>query len=176
LVISSGLYGGRKVNAPKSQKTRPMSDKVRTALFNALGDLDGQIVLDAYSGSGAVGIEALSHKAASVVMIEPAEDALKTIKRNLNELGIGWGYMVQKTTIENWLAHNNEPAFDVIIADPPYDQLKPEVMEQLALRLIDKGLMVVSHTSRLSVPVIENTKLVKSKKYGDSTLSFYRRA
>src|SRR4051812_35455574 len=119
--IATGIYGGRVITAPKSAGTRPMTDKVRTALFDILGPLDGKTVLDAYAGSGAIGFEALSRGAARVTAIEMATGAVKTLQANQAYLGLGIEYGLVRSKVEAWLARpqTQSERFDLIIADPP---------------------------------------------------------
>lgn len=168
--------------APKTTGTRPMSDKVRAALFTIIGEVDGAIVLDAYAGSGAVGFEALSRGAARVVAVESTRTAGVAIKANQKALGLTWGYELYQTTVEAWLARwttraAEMPAFDLIVADPPYDRLRPDVLGKLGSLLAPAdGILVVSHGSRLEPPKLARLALINSKTYGDSALSFYKPA
>jgi 16S rRNA (guanine966-N2)-methyltransferase len=179
--ITTGTLGGRTVTAPKAAGTRPMADKVRAALFNVIGDVSGAIVLDAYAGSGAVGFEAVSRGALRVVAVEGARQPIMAIKANQEALDLTWGYELHQSTIETWLARwvarpTEMPAFDLIVADPPYDRLRPDVLEKLGSLLLSDGILVVSHSSRLEPPELTRLTLIDHKTYGDSTLSFYKPA
>jgi 16S rRNA (guanine966-N2)-methyltransferase len=171
--IVSGIYGGRTLVSPKTRDTRPMTDKVRAALFDAVGDIGGAIVLDAYAGSGAVGIEALSRGASQVVFIDKKPDL---IRMNLSKLDISWGSIIAGISVEAWLARSLEvQSFDLIVADPPYDQLREDVIEKLGQMLGQDGVLVLSQSSKLSKPELEGLELYKSHDYGDSSLSFYKK-
>ncbi|HUC20344.1 MAG TPA: 16S rRNA (guanine(966)-N(2))-methyltransferase RsmD [Candidatus Polarisedimenticolaceae bacterium] len=172
--IVAGTYGGRSIIAPKSSGTRPMTDKVRAALFDSLGDLQDVSVLDAYAGSGAVGFEAFSRGAGNVEAIEQAWAAVKVIKANQAALGIDWGYALHQVTVESWLAHQTDKRFDIVIADPPYERIKVDVLEKLGRLLAPQGLLVVSHSSRVETPKLEGLTRISNKVYGDSTLSTYQ--
>jgi 16S rRNA (guanine966-N2)-methyltransferase len=174
--IVAGMYGGRIISAPKHPGTRPMTDKVRASLFDSLGVIKGSTLLDAYAGSGAIGFEALSRGAENVQAIEHARDAIKTIKKNQEILGIDWGYSLHQMTVEVWLAHGQDQQFDVIVADPPYEHMKDDVLDKLGRLLATDGIMVVSHSSRLEPPKLEGLVQVGSRSYGDSMLSSYHRA
>lgn len=179
MVVIAGKYGGRTLQQPKSEKTRPMSHKVRGALFDSFGPegFNGVRVLDAYAGSGALGIEALSRGALYVDAIEAGMPALAAITANQTALGLNFELAVHGQTVEGWLAANqNKVAYDIILADPPYAQLKPEVLEQLSARLAADGVMVLSHSSKVTAPVLEGCSLRRTKRYGDSSLSWYHRA
>ena len=177
--ITTGSLGGRTVAAPKTTATRPMADKVRAALFDTLGDVSGAIVLDAYAGSGAVGFEALSRGAARVVAIESARQPAATITANQATFDLTWGYELHQTTVETWLARWLRPpaepsAFNLIVADPPYDHLRVNVLEKLGSLLKTDGILVVSHSSRRDVPELDNLICTDTRIYGDTALSFYK--
>lgn len=176
LRIASGSLGGRLVQQPPERVTRPLSDKVRQALFNVLGPLEGAVVLDAYAGSGVAGFEAASRGAAMVEAIESNPRAARVTEANARELGLDFGYVLNVMTVETWLASPSQqpPAsrYGVIIADPPYAKLDEEVLERLGGFLKPGGVMAVSHSSKRRV-VLQNLKLVQNKLYGDSALSFF---
>ncbi|HEX7259794.1 MAG TPA: 16S rRNA (guanine(966)-N(2))-methyltransferase RsmD, partial [Candidatus Saccharimonadia bacterium] len=143
--IVGGVYGGRSLTAPKGNGTRPMTDKVRAALFDSLGAISGASVLDVYAGSGAVGFEALSRGAGNVQAIEHARSAIQAIQANQSALDLTWGYALHQKKVEAWLAHRSNEVFDIVIADPPYEYLKTDVLEKLGILLKPQGIMVVSH-------------------------------
>jgi 16S rRNA (guanine966-N2)-methyltransferase len=174
--ILAGKFKGRVLRQPKDRRVRPMADKVRAALFNILGDIDGLTVLDAYAGSGAVGFEALSRGAALVEAVELASPVARVIEQNAIDLEVGDSYRLWSLPIERFLVNPELKAtFDVIIADPPYAQLDSTLLDLLAKLLQPNGLLVVSHSSRKAPPALESLELIQSKVYGDSALSFYRR-
>ena len=116
--VISGSLGGRLFDAPTSRRTHPMSDKVRGSIFTTLGDLSGMSICDAYSGSGALAIEAISRNAKSAVAIEADPRVAKLIGANLKALGISAKVKLIANKIETWLAYS-EDHFNVILADPP---------------------------------------------------------
>ena len=87
--IISGTLKGHTFDSPKGFQTHPMGDKIRTALFNTLGDIKGLTVLDAFSGSGALSFEALSRGAESAVALELDKEAYKVIRANAEKLAVG---------------------------------------------------------------------------------------
>lgn len=178
LRLTSGRLGGRYIQQPPEKITRPMTDKVRQALFNIVGPLDNGVVLDAFAGSGAVGFEAASRGAAMVEAIEANPKAARVIEANARELGLTFGYVLNVMTVETWLAAppQQTPAgrYDLITADPPYAKLDDEVLGRLGQFLKPSGVLAVSHSSKLISPVLENLNLVQNKVYGDSALSFYK--
>ncbi|HVQ44670.1 MAG TPA: RsmD family RNA methyltransferase [Candidatus Saccharimonadia bacterium] len=175
--ILAGSLGGRFIAQPPSRSVRPLSEKVRGALFDIVGDITGFTVLDAYAGSGAAGFEATSRGATLVDAIEANARVARTIQSNAAALGLDWGYVLHQLTVETWLAspaqQPSAPRYGLIIADPPYAQLDPDVIARLAAYLASGGILALSHSSKLTSPSIEPLRLVKSKTYGDTALSFY---
>ncbi len=173
--IVAGQYGGRVVQAPKTSETRPMSDKVRAALFDILGPIDNFVVLDAYAGSGAVGLEALSRGAQRVFAVESGKKAINTIKSNVENLEASFSYELIAQKVESWLAKPKDQSFDLIIVDPPYDSIDVGVLENLGL-LLNKGrLLVLKNPRGFNDPEILGLDLVDTRDYGDQKLAFYRK-
>jgi 16S rRNA (guanine966-N2)-methyltransferase len=178
--ILAGDYKGHPFAWPKTTSVRPLSEKVRAAIFDVIGPVGGLTILDAYAGSGAAGFEAASRGAVLVEAIEANERVAKLISQIAVTLGLDWGYMLYRMTVETWLASPAQlPAterYGVIIADPPYAKLDKEVLERLVPYLAPTGVLVLSHSSKLEPPALENAKLVQHKTYGDTSLSFYHSA
>ena len=102
--IIAGEFGGRFVQTPPGSTTHPMGERVRSAMFNSLGEtVRGARVLDAFAGSGAIGLEALSRGAESVVLVERSRAAQCVIAENISNLGVDEKSIVIKTTVSNWL-------------------------------------------------------------------------
>ena len=166
--ITSGAYKGQVVTTPGG-KTHPMGERERIALFNMTLDyIPGSRVLDAYAGSGALGIEALSRGASQVEFLEKSPTAAKTIRANLKKIGI-------KARVVSGDASNftSSEGFDVIIADPPYDSFDLEGVEYLSGFLKSGGVLVLSHPGE--IPEILGLTLEKSRSYAGAKLSIYRR-
>lgn len=123
--IVAGAAGGRRLAVPP-HGTRPTTDRVREAIFNVLAsrlDFDGMRVLDLYAGSGALGLEALSRGAASVMFVDSDRRAAEVIARNIDTVGLP-GATVRRGSVETVFAAGTSPAdspFDLVLADPPYD-------------------------------------------------------
>ena len=118
--IVAGRAGGRRLKVPP-QGTRPTSERVREALFNALesaGELRDARVLDLYAGSGALGLEALSRGAADALFVESDRRAVQVLRTNV--AGLGLGGAVRLGTVDGVLAQQAEKPFDLVLADPPY--------------------------------------------------------
>ena len=176
--IVAGELGGRIIAQPKSRSVRPMSEKVRAAIFDVIGSVEGYAVLDAYAGSGAAGFEALSRGALLVEGIENNTQVARTVQANEKELDLGFSYILHTVSLETWLASPAQqppsPRYDLIIADPPYMRLEEDLLDKLGLYLNPNGILVLSHAGKLASPVLQSVSLKQHKVYGDSALSFYQ--
>lgn len=173
--VISGTLGGRHFDAPSSNRVHPMSDKVRGSIFSALGDLTGLRVCDAYSGSCALAIEAVSRGAESAIAIESTHLVAQTIKTNLISLGISEKVKVIANKVDTWLAYSSD-TFDVIFADPPYDNL-PQIktLNMLAFKMKKSGILVLSWSGRDKLPQIDTLTQLKSKSFNDAQVGYYRK-
>lgn len=152
-----------------------MSDKVKGALFNALGDLDGLTVLDAFAGSGALSYEAVSRGALSVLAIDNDKSAQRTIGENIQALRLAGRVRLIKAGCVAWSTNNPERQFDIVLADPPYDKLQRNTLVQLTGHVREDGLFVLSYPGSQEAPQYKSLSLVAHKRYGDACLLFYRR-
>jgi 16S rRNA (guanine966-N2)-methyltransferase len=175
--IIAGKLGGLEFDSPHGRRTRPMSDKVRGALFNILGDLDGLSVLDAFGGSGALSLEAVSRGAAKVVTIERDGTAFDVIEKNIQALKLDKSIHATRANAAGWSQRNIEkPKYDVLLLDPPYDELQASLLEKLINRhLKPGGLAALSYPGHEDIPDFYKTEVVHAKKYGDIQLVFYRK-
>lgn len=165
--ITSGKYKGRKIITP-GDGTHPMGERERLALFNAIFDyLLGAKVLDAYAGSGALGIEALSRGAKEVTFVEKSPRAARVIRQNLASLSLTGEVLTEAVR-----DYKGERIFDVILVDPPYDNFKVEEVSSLARFLKNDGILVLSHPGE--APTIEGLKLVKSSHYAAAGIAIYK--
>ncbi len=176
--IIAGQLKGRGITQPKSRSVRPMSEKVRAAIFDVIGSVVGYTVLDAYAGSGAAGFEAISRGAILTEGIENNAQVARTIQANEKELDLGFSYVLHTVSLETWLASPAQqppvPRYDLIIADPPYMRLEEDLLEKLGCYLNPQGILVVSHAGKVSSPMLQSVSLKQHKVYGDSALSFYQ--
>ncbi len=178
LRIISGKYRSRKLKEVKSDKTRPTTDKNKESLFNSLGQYFnlGQM-LDLFSGSGSLGIEALSRGMGKVVFVEMGKDAYRIIKDNLSSLGIqSKSYELHKTDVFQYLQSTNS-SFALIIADPPYALGRyGELMAIISSRqlLNDNGIIVMeSDKSEILPEASGNIVKYKEKVLGNTKFTFY---
>lgn len=171
--IIAGRLGGRTFDSPHSFKTHPMSDKIRGALFNILGDIEGLTVLDAFAGSGAVGLEALSRGAEMATLIDNDRAAQKAIESNIKTLRLGRAAHLIKASTNAWLQTNPEARFDIVVCDPPYNEPQPNLIARLTSCLAEDGIFVLSWPGGEEIPVFENVKKVAHRTYGDAQLVFF---
>lgn len=174
--IVAGKYGGRTIVTPKGHHTHPMSEKMRGAMFNMLGDIEDLTVLDAYAGSGAVAIEALSRGAKHAYAIDIDVHATGVINQNIKALGLNKEEIkVIRANSAKWSEGNYTTNFNLVICDPPYDDIKLSQLEKLTQNVKKDGLFILSLPSSYPRPIYEGFKLELDRHYGDGSLVFYRK-
>jgi 16S rRNA (guanine966-N2)-methyltransferase len=174
--IIAGNLKGRELKTPQGRKTHPMSDKVRGALFNVLGDVDGLTFLDAFAGSGALAFEAVSRGAKSVVAIDKDRAAHGAIARNIGALKLQDKVHAVQANAGGWSIHNMEKKFDIVILAPPYKNLQETLLKTLAKRHVNKnGILILDWPGKKPAPDFDGFNVVASKDYGDAQLVFYRK-
>lgn len=173
--VVAGSARGRRISAPPGTDTRPTTDRVREAMFNALGSLgavEGAVVADLYAGSGALGIEALSRGAASTHFVESDRRAAAVIEANLADLGLDDRGVVVRRPVDAALADLPTP-LDLVLADPPYAfEAWDDLLAALVPRLAADGLVVVE--SDRSVPLPGGWEKVRERTYGGTVVLFAR--
>jgi len=173
--VIAGSLGGQQFNAPEGRKTHPMSEKMRGALFGVLGDINGLTVLDAFAGSGGLSIEAVSRGASNVVALEQDTPAFKVIMSNLNELNLSEQTKAIRVNAKSWSNNNVDKTFDIVICDPPYDDIRPDILEKLIRHLKQDGIFVLSWPGKEKPREFDSLTIVKNSNYGDSQLVFYKK-
>ncbi|HSW37249.1 MAG TPA: RsmD family RNA methyltransferase [Candidatus Saccharimonadales bacterium] len=172
--IIAGRLKGRIFSSPSGQRTHPMSDKIRGALFNALGDIAGLTVLDPFAGSGALSFEAISRGAKSALAIDSDPAAQRAIAENMRALGLADAVKLINANANAWLKTSSE-TFDLVLCDPPYDSLQQDLLEKLAERAKIGGLIIYSLPPKANFALPTNYQPLSTKSYGDAQLVFYRR-
>ena len=170
--IIAGERRGATIAAPPGLSTRPTGDRVREAAFNLIGPVDGASVLDLFAGSGALGLEALSRRAASVTFVESDRAACRVISDNLAKLQLTGARVVCADAV--WTLRQEARTYDLVLVDPPYDQwqgLQPKLAAQLARVLAPSGLLVVETGARTQpeLPLALRT----SRRYGSARLTLF---
>lgn len=174
--LISGEFGGRILDAPPGRRMHPMGERVRNALFNSLGgEVHGARVLDAFSGTGAVGLEALSRGAGHVTFIERDRLLQKILAGNIERLGAADRTTLIRTSVTNWLDTSHPEPFDIILADPPYHDPQFSTVARLFHLLKPGALMVLSHPGKGEVPTKTGVVVVDNRSYGNAVLTSYRR-
>jgi len=152
-----------------------MSEKMRGALFSALGDLDGLRILDAFAGSGALGFEAISRGADFVQFIETDPKAYQVCLENSVSLGIADRCSITKAYAGSWSTRHQDELFDVVLIDPPYDNLPFRDLKRMSRHVKEGGLLVLSWPSKADWYPFEGLELLQSRPHGDGTLHFYKK-
>lgn len=175
LRVIAGALGGRFFESPETTTTHPMGERVRGALFNSLGDITGQTVLEPFAGSGALSFEALSRGAKSALLLERDKRAQATIARNIVSLGLTDKVRLIKANCRMWSQNNPGAQFDLLLVDPPYHDMQLSTVTLLIRHLKPNGLMVLSYQGRGSAPTVNGVVVVDARLYGDAALAFYRK-
>ncbi len=176
--IIAGRFRGRKLKAPRGLVTRPVLAMVREALFNVMGDMDGLRVLDLYAGTGAVGIEALSRGAISLVLIESGYKQCRIIRENLDMVGKD-AVVIQSDVLKALEKLQKEGnTFDFIFADPPYEKgmAQKTVISVFDRKLLSgSGVMAVTvrYDEKLSMEK-DNCEIIFDRRYGNTRLVLYK--
>ena len=169
--VVAGSARGRTIDAPPGKATRPTSDRVRESIFNSLGSMDAVVdatVLDLFAGSGAMGIEALSRGARSVVFVESDRGALRTIEANLARCGFTGNATVVATSVERYLERGSSSA-DLALADPPYAYDGwPELLD-----VLDAGTVVIESDRAVEIP--DRFDVMRERAYGSTVVQIATR-
>ena len=174
--IIAGTNKGRTLKAPKWDGLRPTSDKLRETLFNILQTrVSGARVLDVFSGTGAVALEALSRGAAGVTCVESDRRAAALIAENAALCRDTDRCVIIRDVVERaLLTPLRGGPFDIIVLDPPYDysDLESAVANAATQRAAD-GIVILEHAARVIPPQPDGITLTRTVTSGDSALSFY---
>lgn len=178
--VISGKARGLKLNTPKNEDVRPTTDRVKESLFNIINGyiIDGEI-LDLFAGTGSLGIECLSRGANKCVFVDVSKTSIDIVKSNIKKARVEDNAEIlnidYKSAIDK--VKNKTYKFDIIFMDPPYyenmfiDALKKIDGSDI---LKDDGIIVVEHDTKQEFPEsIGNLIKDRSKKYGNTTLTFY---
>ena len=177
--VIAGSAGGIQLEVPK-RGVRPTMDRVKAAIFSSLGDkIIGEKILDLFAGSGALGIEALSRGAASVLFVEQDRQSISAIEKNLAKTNLKG--RVRPEEVFEFLRHSSPTeTFGVIFADPPYENTKSgerftekllvnEVLPQL---LESGGIFVLEKQPDENLPEAKFWRVVRRKTYGATEVLF----
>ncbi len=177
--VIAGKAGGLKLKTPKGFSTRPTVDRVKESVFNILNPyIEGSTVLDLFSGTGALGIEALSRGADSAVFVDSDKTCCGIIRENLSHTGFNEKGTVYRRKVYGAIRELGlkQCSFDIIFMDPPY--LKNFIQETIHLLvkndiIKDKGIIVVEH--HRDEPISETTgdlRITRTQTYGETNVTF----
>ena len=189
--ITAGKYKGQKITAPDENITRPTLSKVRMSVFNTLQamiDFEGASFLDMFSGSGIMGLEALSRGFSKVVMIEKNRKVYNIIKSNIkkyekdNDIRLIFGDSLksnefllsfrhsERSEESQYLTSQNDRRFNIVYIDPPYFSGIYEQSLDVASKVC-KGIIILEHVVELDLTAYD---VLKQKKYGDKYITFIK--
>ena len=174
--ITGGNLRSRKLGSPRGFTVRPTPGRVKESLFAILQTrIEGARFLDLFSGTGAIGFEAASRGAASVVCVEGHRETAEAITEAAAALGVEGVVAVVGAPVDRAL-YRLEPAFDLVYADPPYADGIPMQMFRLLLErrlLAPDALVIYEHSARMILPEIPGYRSVREEVYGDVALAFF---
>lgn len=176
--ITTGQYKNRSISMPSN--IRPTQDKVRKALFDILGDIEGLSFLELFAGSGAIGFEAVSRGAVDLTLVEHNRDCLLAIKKNIESFKPKSCNLYSRQASETIRdLHKDKRRFDIIFLDPPYYlDLAKKTLQTLSAYdiLAPSGFIIVQHFKKDILPeTLGVLSLFRQSRYGDTVLSFYRK-
>jgi 16S rRNA (guanine966-N2)-methyltransferase len=177
--IIGGRFKGRKLHTFSGSAIRPTSDRMREAIFNILSkQVQGAVVLDLFSGSGALGIEAMSRGARSVLFIDKDRRSISLIEKNIESC-----HLRNQTRVMRWDVANNlkclkqlQACFTLVFMDPPYEQslIQPTLTHlHESGALLPSASVVIEHSAHESVPrEMLPFKFADERKYGKNLVTF----
>ena len=177
--IIGGRLGGRRLTSFKADHIRPTSDRVKESLFNIIGQtLEGQRVLDLFSGTGNLAIESLSRGADYIEAVEKHPKSLGIIRKNLEELDIVKSIKLVKSDVYSYLKKYRGEPFDLVLVDPPFTEaLADSVMEEISRsRVWQMGSLIVieSSTQEKIGDSYYELVCVDRRSFGDKILSIFK--
>jgi len=181
--IISGKFRGKRLHGPRGAELRPTSDRLKETLFNILGPgIQGAVVLDAFAGTGAIGLEALSRGAQAIVFIESDREAVRLIRQNLQWCGVTSGYQILEEDVFTSLRALARSGFkaDIAFLDPPY---RWGPYRDLLATLFQTGIasaetrVILEHHWKTALPDSDpGFSCIRTVCQSDKCLSFYSKA
>ena len=172
--IISGKYKGKKLEGFNIDGTRPTMDRVKESLFGSIQNyVKDSVVLDLFAGSGSLGIEALSNGAKTCYFCDNSNEALKVLKKNLNN--IDNTFILNKDYEEVLkILKNKNIKFDIIFIDPPYklNLINNSINKILEYDLLNKNGLIICEYEHEEIKC--NLELIKEKKYGTTYVKIYK--
>ena len=169
MIITAGIYKGRKIESPDEKITRPTLSKVRMGVFNTLysiiGDFEGKTFLDVFGGSGIMGLEALSRGFSRVKVFEKNPKVAQILKKNYQTVGLKPDLTIGDSTK---LILKTDEIFDVVYIDPPY---MSGIYEDI-LSKVQGGIIIAEHSEAIE---IDGYEVLQQKNYGGKMVSFLKK-
>lgn len=168
--VIAGELGGRRLISPPDESVRPTADRAREALFSILGDLAGLEVLDLFSGTGALAIEALSRGAASATLVDVD---VRPAEANVEALGLGDRVRLLRRDALDFL-REGDSRYQLVLCDPPYRlavDFEPDLQNLVPARIADGGTLVIESGARNFRPLeFEGLELKRQRRYGNALM------
>ena len=176
--IIAGRWRGRRLRTLPGEAVRPTPDRVKQSLFDVLRDIvPDSRVLDLYAGTGNVGLEALSRGARHLVSVERSQDALAVMRHNVALLGCAGQVEVVRAEAFGYLRGAGTGAFDLVFADPPYDDaVEDALLQRIAESLPIGAMWILQHTRRWQAPDRRGTLMrVRNLRFGATVVDCFVR-
>lgn len=172
--VIAGSAGGIPLVAPRTRGTRPITDRVKEALFAILGEqVVDAVVVDLYAGSGAIGIEALSRGAERATFVETARPALVALRTNLERTALRPSARVEASTVAHFLAQPTDEPWDLAFLDPPYEERAiVQPLRGLVPHLASDAVVVVKHFWRTELTDVDGLRRSRQRRFGETMLTF----
>lgn len=173
--VITGTARGKRLVTREGQDVRPTSDKVKESIFSIIHfDIEGSSVLDLFSGSGQLGIEALSRGAASATFVDMSAQSVEVTKQNLVSTGLMSKARVTNMSAVDFLK-GSKSTFDIALLDPPYHKgILAEVLPLLVTKMNENGIILCEHEDDLEMPgEVGNYIMKRDYSYGKIALSLY---
>ncbi|MBG15181.1 MAG: 16S rRNA (guanine(966)-N(2))-methyltransferase RsmD [Crocinitomicaceae bacterium] len=174
--IIGGKCKGRRLNAPKSIKARPTTDFAKESLFNILSNrttIEGKHILDLFAGIGSISFEFASRNAKSVLSIDQQINSIKFINIQAKQLGLKIN--AKKFDVFKFISLKNNNSYDIVFADPPYNNSKINSLPDLILNsslLNENGLLIIEHGSENEFT--QHPNLIDKRTYSRVNFSFFK--
>ena len=173
--IISGLLKNLRLKEPRAFFSKPMSERARSALLNTLQDVSGLRALDAYAATGAVGLELYSRGAKCVDFVERDGSVFEVLQENIQKADTErlHGY---KMSVSGFAGTFKDRRYDIVFADPPYNNINEDHLQLLTDLVEDDGLFIVSLPFEYDPVELEGFRILKEARYSRLSLRYYKRA
>lgn len=181
--IISGKARGTKLYTLEGENTRPTLDRVREAIFNIIQyEIPESVVLDLFSGSGAIGLEFASRGSEKVYMCDNSKQAIEVINKNIEKTHLKEKVELYNCDFKQVISKVKEESLDIVYLDPPYktDYIKQSLEKLLETKLINNNTLIIAETDELE-KVLEdikklNLEIIDQRKYGRANIIFLKKA